>query len=270
MIGFIQKSFHMKIIEFIGIPGAGKSTIRKSLVATLKQKDPNSYLTSDEAFLAASRKDTDILYRSILRFLPNKLALKLAGKIFSRTLFQFEAQNRFLAKNGKAFEVFLASNTYHYLPLHEKIAVITAFMQAASLREMFTTFDSTQSLIFCEEGLVQKSFMFLSAITMSVEYEENRIKNYLDHIPPPDVVVHVDASCRQCLERMLTRPEGLTDRLKKIDKKSIDKFLENSANHIQKIISWLNTKKEIEVLHVKNSSSISQAIENLEKKIMLL
>ncbi len=89
-------------VEFIGLPGVGKSTLRQDLLNHLQREDKKRYLSIEEAFLQISRLHIDNIYRRPLNYLPHYLALRLSNKLMNRSLMQFEAQNRFLADKGKA------------------------------------------------------------------------------------------------------------------------------------------------------------------------
>ena len=78
---------------------------------------------------------------------------------------QFQSQNRFLAKNGKSFESFLSSIEYDKLSVDDRETVISGYMQAGSVYECITNgCFSENTVVFFDEGFVQKSLMFNSCI----------------------------------------------------------------------------------------------------------
>ena len=94
-------------VEFIGLPGSGKSYLRKMLVRRLQLVDNKKYVTSEEAFFEVSRRKMDKVYRHAINILPVYFAMKLIHKLINRSLMQFDAQNSFLAKWGMVLEIFL-------------------------------------------------------------------------------------------------------------------------------------------------------------------
>ena len=117
----------MFFVEFLGLPGVGKTTIRKKLAQRLQGDDKNRYLTLEEAFLRVSKLNIEKSYRIVLRSLPLKLALKLSDRLIGRSFMQLEAQNRFVAKNGKLFENFLSSQSFASMSINDRTILIVVF-----------------------------------------------------------------------------------------------------------------------------------------------
>ena len=115
-------------VEFIGIPGVGKSTIARKLVHSLKSADEDRYLTLEQAFLYVCKAKVDKPYRIILKGIPDIIAIRLSNKLINRSLMQFDAQNRFLAKSGKSFDAFLSSMEFDNLSIDDRQNVISAFI----------------------------------------------------------------------------------------------------------------------------------------------
>ncbi len=260
----------MKIVEFIGIPGVGKSTIREKLVQQLKTIKPHSFLKSEEAFLAVSRRHTDLMYRTVLKPLPDVIALRIAKKISSRTLFQFEAQNNFLAKYGQAFKAYLLSDKFQNTHVSEKSGLIAAFLQVGSLLELISTNFVRESFVFFEEGLVQKSFMFLSPQSCRQDVDEKQLTSYLEHIPLPDIIIYAKADINTCFARMQSRPGGLTTRLKNADSETILKFLQTTSNHLNNVTAKLSSNSKVIIIEANNDDSMGKILITLKNAIVNL
>ncbi len=263
----------MFLVEFIGPPGAGKSTIHKKLVQRLQVADKNRYLTLEEALMHVSKSNMDRIYRYIIKSLPYNFAVKFSNKLANRSCMQFEAQNRFLAKWGKSLEPFLTSSAFDRMPINEKEIVISSFMTIGSLYECINGQLPEKTVVFFEEGFLQKSFMFISPLDNEyTNTDKSNLFNYLDNIPLPDITISVNTDFATCYERMVARPEGLTKRLTKIEKKGIQKFLELSDFHIQNIECWLkkNKNKNVSLLKVNNDQRLDSVIFHLTQEIKTL
>lgn len=256
-------------VEFIGVPGSGKSTVRKKLIERFKSIDKKQYLSIEEAFLEVSKEQLETVYRVILNILPKKIALNVSNKLLNRNLMQFDAQNRFLAKWGKSFEAFLASVEFGKMVTNERKLVISAFIEVGSLFECINGKLSEESIVFFEEGFVQKSFMFISP-SNNEHTDKSNLYKYLDNIPLPDLVVYINTDLESCYARMLARPEGLTRRLNKVEKSGILNFLKMCDSHLQIITNWLNKNKNINLIEINNNQDLKSVTYDLEKRIKAL
>ena len=226
-------------VEFIGLPGVGKSTLRRDLLDHLHRIDKKRYLSTEEAFLQVSRLHIDNIYRRPLNYLPHHMALRVSNKLMNRSLMQFEAQNRFLADKGKALEAYFASNAYSKMSLIDRANVIGSFLEMGSLWQSIDGQLTEEAVVFFEEGFVQKSFMFVDQSNGSL-IEKEKLCSYLENIPVPDVVIYVTANIETCQRRMMDRPDGLTQRLKSADKNKITGFLSTAQHHLTFVAKWLS------------------------------
>ncbi len=253
-------------VEFIGLPGAGKTTIQKKLVQHLQLVDKDKYLGIEDAFILVSKVNIDKFYRLILKSLPDVIALKLSIRLINRSLMQFEAQSRFLAKWGKSFETFLSSKEYSSLSIDERKIVISGFFQTGALFECINGQLPEKTVVFFEEGFLQKSFMFISRQTNKYA-DKAKLYIYLDHIPLPDLIIYLKSDLETCFERMVARPQGVTDRLQSADKNVILNFLEISHAHLENVASWIQKNKNIVIFEINNDQKLENVIGSLENRV---
>jgi len=255
----------MQLIEFVGAPGVGKSTIHRLLVRRLHQ-GRRQYLTQEEALTIAARRNIEKILRYCLKVLPFKYAVKLNTFLDNRSYMYLEAQSRFLANWGKSFEVFLNSFEFSQMKPAERALVIASFLEVGACFECLIDQLPDRSVVVQEEGFIQKSFMFISPL-QTVQEEESILTRYLANIPIPEVVVYVFADVEACYERMVSRSEGLTKRLDGKSKAGVLHFLENSIAHLQRCLQWLRIKEKSIVIEVDNNLILEDVVAELEKKI---
>lgn len=253
-------------VEFLGLPGVGKSTLRRDLLKQLHRIDKEKYLSTEEAFLKIARSYIDNVYRLPLNFLPHYLGLKASKKLMNRSLMQFAAQNSFLADNGKALEAYFTSNAYYNMSQNDRANVIGSFLEMGSLWQSIDGRLQSESIVFYEEGFVQKSFMFINLSNGSV-IEKEKLCCYLENIPLPDVVVYVMASIETCQTRMMERPDGLTERLKSADRNDVVSFLNIAQNHLNFVTKWLDANSRTLTIEVNSENDLQDASPEVIKKI---
>jgi len=256
----------MQLIEFIGPPGVGKSTIHKLLVQRLQHFGGKKYFTQEEALTIAARRNIDRIFRYCLKMLPFNSAVKLNNILDNRSYMYLEAQSRFLAKWGGAFEVFLHSPGFARMKPAESALVIASFLEVGACFECLIDQLPDQSVVVQEEGFIQKSLMFVSP-SLSNQEEGVALSQYLANIPIPEIVIYVSADVTSCYDRMSSRSTGLTSRLNGADKDGVHSFLENSTKHLQRCLQWLKVKKKSVVIEVDNNMLLEDVLDALEEKV---
>lgn len=224
-------------VEFIGLPGAGKTSIRRVLLQSFSEKGDGRFISVEEAFYRACRRHLDRPLRLPAQLLPGPLARRYVKKLVGRSLMQSDAQNAFLAAYGEALVPFLASQTYAQMSSLDRQRVIGSFLATGAMWQLASLDDQRGNVAVFEEGLVQKSFMFVDHAS-AAGADEAAVHGYLGSIPVPALVIFVSASVETCLSRMRRRPDGLTDRLRHADDDAVHRFLDNAERHLHTVERW--------------------------------
>lgn len=256
----------MKRIEFIGLPGAGKSAIRNQLLERLTQQDKSRYLTLEDAYLIIAKQNIDRVFRPLLNVLPHRMALAFSNKLMNRSLMHYEAQNRFLAKYAKAFETFISSKSFDLMSLKERNLVLSAFIGTGALYECIAEGFSDETFIFFEEGFVQKSLMFIP-VQGKILPDSDPLSLYLQRVPLPEIIIFVQVEPKTCLKRMTQRPEGLTHRLENVDDRTILSFLNSIDEHLNQVRDLLHDNPDTRMIEINNEENIHEAIACLQESI---
>lgn len=253
-------------IEFIGAPGAGKSTICAAVVERLCAIDDKKYLNASEAFRMVSTQHMDSLYRYPLRCLPKHLSAKLSRYLGNRSLMQYEAQNRYLASFGPSLQAYLSSPCYEKMSNDDRCSVIGHFMEAASTRECISAFLPKHHTVIFDESLLQKTFMFVDHA--SDVSETSFLHRYLEGIPQSDLAIFVDAEVNTCQQRMLERPRGLTGRLKRADSEAIVQFIGKSRQHVSVVKRWMQQNSGAKIIEITSDQSVALSADKICAEIL--
>lgn len=244
-------------VEFIGLPGSGKTTIRRHIVKEMEEVYSNKQiLTLEEAFYIVSKKRIDRMFRVLLRFLSKKYGIRLSRYLVNRSAMQFEYLNIFLSKYGAAFESFLSSPVYKYMHLSEKKHVISSFMETGSMIECLESNLTDDKIVFFDEGIVQKSFMLISKELNQINHFD-KIEEYMFNIPIPDFIICLNVNLDTCYDRMINRTSGLTNRLNDDNEEVILNFLRLAEENINNIVNWLSIEYENRIIVVDNNDSVT-------------
>jgi thymidylate kinase len=255
--------------EFLGLPGVGKTTLRYDLLKILKTSNKQIYLSSEDAFLITSKQKMDSFFRLPLKLLPYKQSIKLVQKLINRSLMQFDAQNAFLAKHSLVLQSFLTSTTFQRMSESDRKVMIGSLLELGSVYESIYNFQSCDSVIIFEEGFVQKSFMFIDTKDETLNNQQNIIE-YLNNIPLPDLIIYIEADVEACYQRMISRPDGLTTRLKKAGHDNTIMFLDRLQKHLELLVDWLSANTEVKLIKVKNNGNYKDTLDLLSSNLIRL
>lgn len=248
-------------VEFIGIPGSGKSTLRSELLKSLKIDSRQKCIDTEEAFIYVARSRLNRLYRVLLKPFPRNLEIRFIKKMMNHSPMEIESQNEFLARYGEALNAFLASPGFRQMVFDDRKIVVGAFLAVGALYQASSEQIGDDTAVFFDEGLIQKSMMFVSH--NNDHRNDNYVFDYLNHIPLPNLIVYVKADVALCVERMKLRSKGLTKRLAKADGDGAKRFLTNADDHMEKAVALLKKGGMSTVLEVNNNTSVGETLKML-------
>ena len=254
------------IVEFIGLPGSGKSTVMQQLFSHSPAAQDARYLPEEAALLMAARLRIDRVFRTPLKFLPHGLALQVCPKLWWRSRQRSQCLVRFLAKHGAALGAFTSSAVHDAMSTADRFRVIESFLETGAVREFLE--DTRDRIVLFGEGLVQKSFMFVDHSDAVVEPAE--VVCYLEKIPLPDLVINLRVSPSLSFERMTGRASGLTQRLKSTDAATIRRFLDKAAHHLDLLSGWFARNHPDRMLTIDNHESATSAATAIRRRLAAL
>lgn len=244
----------MHSIEFVGVPGVGKSTLALGVMKYLRGKSYNSILTSETALFYAAKENCDKSLRRILRILPQSIGFRLFNIVGGRTYWQQECILDFIIDHQDLLHTIFDSSIKNNLSFAEQKAVINAFLHAGGLQACLEKSFRHDDWTLFDEGILQKSMMFVSPYGL---VEREVLVQYLSSLTLPDIVVSLQIDSDTCLQRMNGRSKGFTSRLKNCSKDHVDAFLKHSSDHWEFVTSWLmeNTNKYVFVVKTDQEQS---------------
>ena len=255
-------------VEFIGLPGSGKTTVGRRLATSFASEGDSSCLLAEEALLEAAKVDFDRVFRLPLKILPRSVAVRFCLRMWCRSSKRHEVELVFLARYGAALDAYLQSDAYRRMAETDRIRVLESFLETGSFRQFLSMPEMSNRIVVFGEGLVQKSFMFVDP-----EYDgadECRIIQYLESIPLPDLVIYVQASVDEAIGRMSSRADGLTQRLKQADEKTIRSFLESAQTHLELLANWLAGRRPAILMRIDNYDDSPASLDELRSRIEAL
>lgn len=250
----------MRSIEFIGIPGVGKTTLSKGVVKFLQGKLPVSVLTPERAIFYAAREHCDKSLRNVLHFLPESLGQRLFNAVGGRTYWQQDSVFDFLLVNHKLLQSIFNDPFLRSFSDRERKIVTSSLLHVGGLQTCLQQSSKNDWWILFDEGILQKTIMFVSSHGVA---DQEVVGRYLSQLDLPDVVVNLHIDKNECIERMLGRSKGLTGRLRTQSREQIDTFLDHSIEHWEYVTCWLKNNTNIPILKIKTDQNQAELISSL-------
>jgi len=251
----------VKAVEFMGVPGAGKSFIYTHLCAALRGRN-NFYLPQNLLILSSLRKRNVPagMYR-MFSLIPNRILWRLLRvEELKKEAFRCFIEER------KGLKMWL-DRRFEDLNYDEseKKLISRRFYNFASEYWLYTQ-TIEDGVILYDEGFIQLGLSFFISPFSGRRISEEEIYNYLKLTPVPSKVVWVSCSLELCYQRLMQRKRGLPLRLKGLSKNKILEFLESSSQVFNIFHQFLS--KECEVITIYNGEEGFSAndVENLLKE----
>ncbi len=241
----------MAHIEFLGPPGAGKSTVFSQLIT----QQPYYGGVKDDAIEKMFYLKASDEYKKIYRFFP--VILK---KFFNEKLLAHWIGNQ-------AFESFIKENP-HFISMVSQVMktatyqperLFTLLKRSAEEYQIGSMTVKSSDILCLDEGFVHRA----AAILWRCEETQFSMKAYFDAVPIPDLVIYVDAPIDVCLKRQFDRDRVVAD----IGWQQKEPYQVQKELH--RVCEQVKTHMEdyCEVTTIKNTGCIQQTKAELLEKI---
>lgn len=209
------------IVEFIGTPGSGKTTILSTVSETFRERGMKPYTIVEAARPFANRTR---LGKIISRLSPKSIHQPLLWQVFNfyNHIYQFH----FILKNPQLiWEVHKSQRQRPNKEDLKKQRVIHWFYYLIGSYEFLKRYKRQGEVLIFEEGFIHRVVQFNASDVEEPNIE--RLKSYVKLIPQPDMVIFVSASPEVCEKRVFER--GVWSFFLHKTPEEISKFIINSA-----------------------------------------
>ncbi len=191
--------FGAVIVEFIGAPGAGKTTLIPAAIAAFQDQGLRAYTIVDAARPFARRT---LLGATLTRLSPDAWRRPLLWQLFYQA--SFLHRYSFFAKHPRLLGLVLTSQ-WRRPPAADsrnRRVLYWYFRQAGYYNFLKTHARADEALIF-DEGFIHRVVqLFASSVEVP---EKEQIQTYVDSLPVPDLVVGIQAPPDVCQKRIYGR-----------------------------------------------------------------
>ncbi len=244
-------------IEFMGLPGAGKTTLFKGFLDNLRKNYPG-VLAYDDAVKRSTLQRDDGLLRNIAKKFPPSVWEPLSGiRNALSELHQFSSDNVELC--GHIF----SSLSREEMSVQARQCIVYTFYQIFAGHQLIEQHLGSDDLVVAEEGFAQAGSMlfgYLSSRTVMTE----EVARYVDLAPLGRALIWIDTPVEYCLSRLKLREE-LPIVLQKEHDGEILAFLRQAKDCFQDIYCHAD-RHGVQVYRVDNHDhSLEQATKKLQE-----
>jgi hypothetical protein len=207
------------IVEFVGTPGAGKTTLATALVALLDERDIAAANVVDAArdHVRRTRAGAWLARRAPSPFRDVILwqAFYLLG-VVNAVGFGFEHQT--LMRHA------LRSQLRPGLPLRTRVRVLYWFVHLCGRYRFLSATSSEREVLVLDDGFMQRAVhLFASPFDRP---NATQIRAYVDVIPPPELLVVTVAEWQECERRV--RERGIWPHARHLSAAQLSRYFEHA------------------------------------------
>lgn len=261
----------MKYIEFLGLPGSGKTTLAEEMVAILRARQRTVFpkLEARQAILQnIMRQKSGLVWKGL------EVGAHVFGKLLWRLLWE-KHQATFLINFLYAYPGLIGTIVEAASRLEPPAEVPRTLFSAnhlvhwvldpAMLYQAAHEFLGPDDILIQEEGFCQQAYYLLAAFR-STALETNTLERYLRQIPRPHLLIMLASDPEQCEARMQERPKGVSsDVLRYLAVADRLDVLYERLNLYQQIVAYFE-QQHVQVVRLDNQQ-LSTSRRDLENAL---
>lgn len=252
-----------RVVEFIGIPGSGKTTLMRTVLTRLSGAGL-APLDLNAAVVAAARHSLrDSALGPVLRFVPDRLARRLISRSHERFLSLSDA----LAGKPDLGIAVIDSLRNRSASAPDSDQAVRWMFETLWKHELWRRGNGANWLVL-DEGFSHRAITLFGYRYGEDEGDFAALGRYLDAIPLPSLVIKVDTEPIACFERA-----GVPPRFRRLDREAQRRYLD-AAGRCAADVAKLLTDRGVDVRVIDNNGLVedsrAQLIDELDAWIATL
>jgi Ser/Thr protein kinase RdoA (MazF antagonist) len=234
------------VVEFLGVPGAGKTTLMEAARKFFHEEGFRAYSAVDAARPLAQRTAVG---RFVTRFVPARFRKQVLWQAFYYNSFFYRF--KFIRRQFRLYQFVLRSQWRR--PPESAVRerrVLYWFHRLMGTYEFLKKFAKPGEVLVFDDGFVHRA-VHLNASMVETPIPEN-IKTYLDLIPQPDIVIVPCTPLDVCTSRVIQR--GVWKHFHNKSHEDLNQYLVNCSQVVEVTVDYIKSKGWT-VIEVDNGKS---------------
>lgn len=248
-------------IEFMGIPGSGKTTLCNKVYNELRNQNKNISIFNGlykESIKSYYRKQNTGFLRYTRFLIVNKL---LRGNYIPASLYG-EVLSQYIIENYSVYKTTLNS-IIDKAPSERKLYLLKYLLMDLYKWEIIKENSEAFKTVLMDEGFSHRMlniYMFNNKGNIN-----SKIKNFFTTIGLPKVLIHVQHDINKSIDRMKIRKQGIPTSFRKYDRKELYNKLDIMNNFSEEVVMYLKNEG-VKVIKVENNN-LAYAMDLIIKSI---
>ncbi len=256
----------MRLFEFIGLPGSGKSSFFPSIKKFIQ--DQNCVVYDDKSIFLSHRQYyiPNTCLQKGFSYLPPSTqysAFRLINKIWH---IEESLKDQFRATHPDLTATILGMLETKSMPDHHRKLMYKWTLNLLAVYQMACSGSTKDSILMLDEGFSQKAITYFNSDS-EPRIATSLIADYISQIPKIETLINIETDKNECYERIVKRK--LPKRLKDSKKENILGYLERAKEIIDIVIPALEKKgtRIIKIKNYKNNFRFNNIESLFDKKI---
>ncbi|WGI17637.1 hypothetical protein [Methanonatronarchaeum sp. AMET-Sl] len=245
----------MTYIEFIGPPGAGKSSLHKKITKKSNIYGGTPEKASERAFLDNSIFDTNIPkhYQILYQFFPTPLKKIFSKKVLRNYLSPFVLTD-FMLEHQEFLEVLKDILKKEY---YKKERVLQIILKKSENYQLgISTIRENEKLLLDEGFAMGAAIILWLSKTKDFSFQNyfKTIQKYFNAVPIPKTLIYVNCPPKLCIKRQKNRSNVIVEQ-------NWGEMLNLQIKHqkaCEKVIKYLKKEKEVQIINIQNEGEIEE------------
>jgi len=181
----------LAIIEFLGISGAGKTTLAAMAIEHLRRQNLPAFTVPEARLLAFRRTTRDRFWRPVVRFTPGPLSRLIGRFAVDRSRDTVYTLRDVMVHNTEMVEVVMAA-TRRRRAFEIKPDTVVAWWLNSMIRYTMATCLPPPAIIVADEGIINRAVSLFGFRFSDADRDD--LDRYLRSVRMPDLVIHVEVT----------------------------------------------------------------------------
>lgn len=251
----------MKVIEFIGLPGSGKSTLTPMVKRFLREQGGRVFDSGDIVLASLALPGRGFWHR-VTDSLPDSLRRQVLRGLTKVFVIKPKYRRKFKSEYPELFSYVRERTENRSIPEAHRLLMMRWFLNLGAYY-MISQETQERAVVILEEGFVHKAMTFF--ITMEGTHTDAAaVARYLDLIPVPDVLVKIAADGGTCRQRLNGR--ALPRRLRESSETEIANYFHRAETVLEQAEQTM-VRRGCPVVTLNNTHN-GVAVENMRPQLV--